>query len=46
MLEFLCAIPDHIGWMLVGALGAYAVMWAHKLGKLAVQMWRERHEED
>ena len=24
LLELICRIPDHIGWMLVGAVGAYA----------------------
>ena len=46
MMRFICAIPEEIGWVLVGALGAYAVMWAHKLGKLFVEMWREWHEEE
>ena len=45
MMEFICAIPEEIGWALVGAISAYAVMWAHKLGKLIVEMWRDRHEK-
>ena len=46
LIKMLCAIPEEIGWVIVGAMGAYAIMWAHKLGKLFVEMWKERHEED
>lgn len=46
MLELICRIPDHIGWMLVGALGmAWAVMgW--KVGKLIYIAIKERLEDD
>jgi hypothetical protein len=46
MLELLCKIPDHIGWMLVGIVGTLCAVMLVKLGKLFVQMWKERHEED
>ena len=45
MMDFICAIPEEIGWVMVGALAAYCVMWAHKVGKLLVQMWKDYHEE-
>ena len=46
MLERLCKIPDHIGWMLVGIVGTLWAVMLVKLGKLFVQMWKEWHEED
>ena len=45
LMNLICAIPEEIGWALVGALGAYSIMWMHKVGKLFVQMWKEHHEE-
>ena len=41
MLEFICTIPNEIGWTLVGAVGTLCVIMAAKLGKLFVQMWKE-----
>ena len=46
MLEMICAIPEEIGWVLVGIAGTLCAMMLFKLGKLFVQMWKERHEED
>ena len=46
MLELLCKIPDSIGWMLVGILSALCAVMLFNLGKILVQMWKERHEED
>ena len=46
MLELLCKIPDHIGWMLVGIVGTLCAVMLFKLGILFVQMWKEWHEED
>lgn len=46
MLNFILSIPEEIGWVLVGATGAYCIMWMHKLGKLFVTMWKEWHEPD
>ena len=43
LMRMICAIPEEIGWALVGALGAYCSLWAHTLGGLFVEMWRERH---
>ena len=45
MLEMIYAIPENVGWVIVGAMGTYALVWAHKLGKLFVEMWKEWHEE-
>lgn len=46
MLELLCAIPEEIGWALVGFTAAFTLMMAVKLGKLLVQMWKDWHEPD
>ena len=46
MLELLCKIPDHIGWMFVGILGTLCAGMLFNLGKILVQMWKERNEED
>ena len=44
MMEWICAIPDSIGWTLVGVVGILCAVMAYKLAKLFVEMWRERHE--
>lgn len=46
MLEFLCAIPDHIGWMLVGALGAYTSVAGWMVGKCFYKAIKERFEDE
>lgn len=45
MLELLCKIPDPIGWMLVGILSALCAVMLFNLGKILMQMWKDRHEE-
>lgn len=37
MLEMICAIPENVGWVLVGAAGAFAVMLAVDLAKTLYQ---------
>ena len=46
MLELICAIPENVGWMLVGIVGTLCAVMMYKLGKLFVQMWKEWHEDD
>lgn len=46
MLEIICAIPENIGWVIVGAMGMLTAIVAVKLGKLFVQMWKDRHESE
>ena len=46
MLELLCAIPEHIGWMLVGAVGAYASVAGWMVGKTIYKAIKERFEDD
>lgn len=46
MLEIICAIPEEIGWVLVGFVGAYDLMMVIKLGKVIVKAIKERLEDD
>ena len=46
MLEMLCAIPEEIGWAMVGFIGAFTLMMAVKLGKIFVQMWKDMKEDE
>ena len=45
MLEMICAIPEHIGWMIVGAVGAYASVTGWMLGKTIYTTIKERIED-
>ena len=45
MLEMICAIPENIGWVIVGAAGMLTAIMAVKVAKVFVEMWRERREE-
>jgi hypothetical protein len=46
MLELICAIPENVGWMLVGAVGAYASVAGWMLGKTIYLAIKERIEEN
>ena len=46
MLELICRIPDHIGWMMVGALSMACVMMGWKLGKLIYDFVKECMKND
>lgn len=46
MLEIICAIPEEIGWVLVGFVGAYDLMMVIKLGKVIVKAIKERLKDD
>ena len=46
MLEFICNIPDAIGWTMVGILGVANLIMFHLLGSTFVQMWKDWHEEE
>ena len=45
MLEFINAIPEELGWMIVGALFVGCVVLAIKLGKVFFEMLREYRED-
>lgn len=46
MMNFICNIPDHIGWMMVGALGMACAIMGWKVGKLIYIAIKERMEDD
>ena len=46
MIEMLCRIPDHIGWMMVGALGVACCVMGWKVGKMIYIAIKERMEDD
>lgn len=46
MLEMIYAVPENIGWVIVGVSGTVCAMMLFKLGELFVQMLKEWHEED
>ena len=37
MLELICKIPEHIGWVTVGVLGTLVVVFAVKIVKTIVE---------
>ena len=45
MVEMICAIPEEIGWALVGFALATCAFMAYQLGKTLVQMYKERKAE-
>lgn len=46
MLGFIWAIPEWIGWIIVGVLGLACLLTVVKLGKFIIQIWKEWHEEE
>lgn len=46
MLELLCKIPDHIGWVIVGVVGTLTAIMAVKVGKLIYTAIRDRLVDD
>ena len=46
MLEMICAIPEKVGWMIVGALGMACTIMGWKVGKLIYIAIKERLEDD
>ena len=42
MLEMICSIPSHIGWMIVGAVGMLTLEMYGLLISTVVKMVRER----
>lgn len=45
MLEFICSIPEEIGWTIVGFVACLCLVMACKLGCIFVQMWKDHREE-
>ena len=46
MMNFICAIPEEIGWAIVGFVACLCVMMAVKVAKTIVRAVRERKEEN
>jgi hypothetical protein len=46
MMDLLLKIPENVGWMIDGALIVVLAYALAKVIKLAVQAWREWHEDD
>ena len=46
MMNLICAIPDHIGWMIVGAVGMLALEMFGLLVGTVVDMVREHMMDD
>lgn len=46
MLEMICAIPEPIGWIVVGYLTALATILGWKLGKILYSAIKDRFAND
>ena len=46
MMNFICAIPEEIGWAIVGFVACLCVMMEVKVAKIIVRAVRERIEEN
>jgi hypothetical protein len=46
MMNWICSIPDHIGWMMVGAVGMLALIMLGLVGYTVVNMIIERMKDD
>ena len=46
MMELIYAIPDELGWAMVGLVAGAVVNAGIKLGKTFVEMWKDYHEDD
>ena len=46
MLKIICAIPEEIGWALVGFIGVFALIMIAKVVKVIVEAVKERMEDN
>lgn len=46
MMNLICSIPDHIGWVIVGAVGMLALEMFGLLVGTVIDMVRERMMDD
>ena len=46
MLKIICAIPEEIGWTLVGFIGVFALIMVAKVVKVIVEAAKERMEDN
>ena len=45
MLKMICAIPEEIGWAIVGFVGVFTLIMAVKVVKVIVEAVKERMED-
>ena len=46
MLEMICAIPENVGWVIVGAMSAFTAMMYWSLGKLIYRAIKSRLDDN
>ena len=46
MLKMICAIPEEIGWAIVGFVGVFTLIMAAKVVKVIVEAIKERMEDN
>ena len=46
MMELICAIPEELGWAMVGLAAGALVNACYKLSKMFVEMWIDYHEDN
>lgn len=46
MLKMICAIPEEIGWAIVGFVGVFTLIMAVKVAKVIVEAVKERMEDN
>lgn len=46
MLKILCAIPEEIGWAIVGFVGVFTLIMVAKVVKVIVEAIKERMEDN
>lgn len=46
MMNFICNIPEYIGWTIVGVLGTVCAIMLWKVGKLIYIAIKERLEDE
>jgi hypothetical protein len=46
MLEFICSIPNWLGWTFVGVVGIACVFMSYLLAQTIITMIRERMEDE
>ena len=46
MLKIICAIPEEIGWAIVGFVGVFTLIMVAKVVKVIVEAIKERVEDN
>ena len=46
MLKMICAIPEEIGWAIVGFVGVFTLIMVVKVVKVIVEAVKERMEDN